>query len=59
MNYKVDFQIHCGPAQGAFNQSALGREFPSWRQRHADEIGLALLEQTADLLNRRLSVMMG
>ncbi|WP_417694851.1 ACP S-malonyltransferase [Roseibium sp.] len=57
MDYKVDFQVHCGPAQGAFNQSAVGTAFQSWRQRHADEIGLALLEETASLLNRRFSVM--
>lgn len=57
MDYKVDFQVHCGPAQGAFNQSAVGTAFQSWRKRHADEIGLALLEETASLLNRRFSVM--
>lgn len=57
MEHKVDFQIHCGPAQGAFNQWVAGTELESWHRRHVDDIGLNLLEQTADLLNRRLSVM--
>lgn len=54
---KVDFQIHCGPAQGAFNQWVAGTALESWRNRHVDTIGLQLLEETADLLNRRLSVL--
>lgn len=59
MTRKVDFQVHCGPAQGAFNQWIAGTELESWRNRHADTIGLHMLEQTADLLNRRLSVLAG
>lgn len=56
---KVDFQVHCGPAQGAFNQWVAGSSLEAWQNRHADAIGLHLLEQTADLLNRRLSVFTG
>ncbi|MDJ0933255.1 ACP S-malonyltransferase [Breoghania sp.] len=55
--HKVDFQIHCGPALGAFNQWVAGTELQSWRNRHADTIGLKLLEETADLLNGRLSAL--
>ncbi len=57
MSRKVDFQIHCGPALGAFNQWVAGTELESWRNRHADTIGLQLLGETADLLNRRLSAL--
>ncbi|WP_321342044.1 ACP S-malonyltransferase [Breoghania sp.] len=57
MSRKVDFQIHCGPAQGAFNQWVAGTDLESWRNRHADTIGLQLLDETADLLNRRLSAL--
>jgi trans-AT polyketide synthase/acyltransferase/oxidoreductase domain-containing protein len=57
--HKVDFQVHCGPAQGAFNQWVEGTELQSWRNRHVDTIGLRLLDETAELLNRRLSVLMG
>ncbi len=59
MEHKVDFQIHCGPAQGAFNQWVAGTDLETWRGRHVDEIGHRLLDGTADLLNRRLSVMLG
>ncbi|GAB2187695.1 ACP S-malonyltransferase [Roseibium sp. LAB1] len=59
MTRKVDFQVHCGPAQGAFNQWVEGTELQSWRNRHVDVIGLRLLEETAALLSRRLSDLMG
>ncbi|MCC2529925.1 ACP S-malonyltransferase [Bacillus velezensis] len=51
---KVDFQIHCGPALGAFNQWVKGTELESWKNRHADGIGLRLMEETATLLNQKL-----
>lgn len=51
---KVDFQIHCGPALGAFNQWVKGTELESWKNRHADDIGMRLMEETASLLNQKL-----
>jgi len=59
LDHKVDFQVHCGPAQGAFNAFVVGTGLEDWRARHADEIGLRLLEGAADVLNRRVSVMLG
>jgi len=59
LDHKVDFQVHCGPAQGAFNAFATGTEIEDWRARHADEIGLRLLEGAAEVLNRRVSAMLG
>ncbi len=56
ISHKVDFQVHCGPAQGAFNQWVAGTELESWRNRHVDDLAMRLLADTADLLNRRLSV---
>ena len=56
---KVDFQIHCGPALGAFNQWMAGSAMQSWRNRHADEIALHLLEETAGLLSRRFALLTG
>ncbi len=47
---KVDFQIYCGPALGAFNQWVADSELSSWRQRHADGLALRLMSATADLL---------
>jgi trans-AT polyketide synthase/acyltransferase/oxidoreductase domain-containing protein len=50
---KVDFQIHCGPALGAFNQWVKGTPLEDWRNRHADEIGERLMREAAVLLERR------
>lgn len=57
--HKVDYQIHCGPALGAFNQWVLGTELEHWRNRHIDQIGEMLLNETAALLNRRISELVG
>ena len=48
---KVDFQIHTGPALGAFNQWVKGTPLEDWRNRHADEIGLKLMCETSNLLD--------
>ncbi|TYS11718.1 ACP S-malonyltransferase [Bacillus subtilis] len=54
---KVDYQIHCGPALGAFNQWAKGSELENWRSRHVDEIGKTLMTETAALLHERMQSM--
>ena len=59
LEHKVDFQIHCGPAQGAFNQWVAGTDLQSWRARHVDDIALRLLDATAHMLNRRFNEMTG
>lgn len=59
MDHKVDFQIHCGPALGAFNQAVAGSELQNWRQRHVDVIAQQLLDQTAALLSGRIAIMLG
>ena len=48
---QTDFQIHSGPALGAFNQWVKGTELENWRNRHVDEIGLKIMRDTADFLN--------
>jgi trans-AT polyketide synthase/acyltransferase/oxidoreductase domain-containing protein len=53
---RVDFQVHCGPSLGAFNQWVKGTELEDWRRRHADQMGERLMQETADLLNRRFQV---
>jgi trans-AT polyketide synthase/acyltransferase/oxidoreductase domain-containing protein len=50
---KVDYQIHCGPALGAFNQWAKGTDLENWRNRHVDEIGRRLMLAAAKLLSSR------
>lgn len=50
---KIDYQVHCGPALGAFNQWVKGSRLENWRQRHVDEIAVMLMNETAKLLNQR------
>lgn len=57
MNDKVNFQVHTGPALGAFNQWVKGTELENWRNRHADEIGILLMREAAKLLKASLSRM--
>ena len=56
-DHKLDFQIHCGPALGAFNQWVAGSELVSWRARHVDQLGQYLMDETAALLVRRFAAM--
>lgn len=50
---KVDYQVHCGPALGAFNQWVKGTIFENWKNRHVDEIGQKIMVETAEYLNER------
>jgi trans-AT polyketide synthase, acyltransferase and oxidoreductase domains len=52
--YRVDFQVHCGPALGAFNQWVRGTAKECWRNRHVDEIGELMMRETAACLEQRL-----
>jgi trans-AT polyketide synthase/acyltransferase/oxidoreductase domain-containing protein len=52
-----DYQIHCGPAMGAFNQWVKGTELESWRNRRVAEIAEHIMQATAELLNRRFREM--
>lgn len=52
---KVDFQIHCGPAQGSFNQWVKGTELESWKNRHVDQMAEKLMQGAAEIFEQRLS----
>lgn len=52
---KVDYQIYCGPAMGAFNQCVKGTLLEDWRARHVDTIAEFLMKSTAELLQARMS----
>ena len=52
-----DYQIHCGPAMGAFNQWAKGTRFEDWRNRHADEIAEALMRGAAEIFQAAFATM--
>ncbi|MDN7159168.1 PfaD family polyunsaturated fatty acid/polyketide biosynthesis protein [Paraburkholderia megapolitana] len=46
----VNYQVHTGPALGAFNQWVKGTALEPWEQRHIDRIAIALLDATASRL---------
>lgn len=51
---KVNFQIHTGPALGAFNQWVKGTSLESWRNRHVDQIGIKIMNEAAIMLQEQL-----
>jgi len=51
---KLNYQIHCGPALGAFNQWVKGTKFEHWGQRNVASIGMMLMEEAAVLLTHRV-----
>lgn len=55
---QVDYQVHCGPALGAFNQWVKGTPWENWRERHVDAIAKKLITETAEVLNKKFTVMM-
>ena len=56
---RVDYQVHCGPALGAFNQWVKGTELERWRTRHVADIADRLMTATAAVLNARFREMQG
>ncbi len=54
-NNRVDYQVHTGPALGAFNQWVKGSELESWRKRHVGEIAEKLMRETAELLSSQIN----
>lgn len=50
---QVDYQVHCGPALGAFNQWVKGTQLEKWQNRHVDQIGMKIMQDTATLMGQR------
>ena len=55
LSKKVNFQVHTGPALGAFNQWVKNTSLASSRNRHVDEIGIKIMDGAATLMKERLS----
>jgi trans-AT polyketide synthase/acyltransferase/oxidoreductase domain-containing protein len=51
--HRVNYQIFCSPALGAFNQWVKGTDLEDWRNRHVDRIAVHLMRETALYMNRR------
>ena len=50
---KDNFQIHCGPALGSFNQWVQGTLYQDWKSRHVVEITELLFTQACSLLQKQ------
>ncbi len=53
----VDYQIHCGPALGAFNRWVRGTNLENWRSRHVAVIADRLMSGAAQVLSLRLAAL--
>ncbi len=51
----VDYQVHTGPALGAFNQWVQGTALEDWRRRHVDGLADHLLAGCCDYIGRRIA----
>ncbi|MEU7693424.1 ACP S-malonyltransferase [Microbispora hainanensis] len=51
---RANYQIHCGPAMGAFNRFVRGSELEDWRDRHVDVIAERLMTGAARCLDGRI-----
>ncbi|WP_152378748.1 ACP S-malonyltransferase [Paenibacillus brasilensis] len=51
----VDYQVYCGSALGAFNQWVKGTDISVWKNRHVDEIGEKIMNETAKMLNQKFN----
>ncbi|MQA94871.1 MAG: PfaD family polyunsaturated fatty acid/polyketide biosynthesis protein [Streptosporangiales bacterium] len=47
---RVNFQVHCGPAMGAFNRYAAGTALADRRARHVDVVAESLMRGAAERL---------
>ncbi|EWC61511.1 Malonyl CoA-acyl carrier protein transacylase [Actinokineospora spheciospongiae] len=47
---RVNYQIQCGPAIGAFNRFAAGTDLQDWRARHVEVIAERLMSGAAEVL---------
>lgn len=56
---QANYQVHTGPALGAFNQWVKGSELEHWRNRHVDDMGIRLMESAAQLLEMKFHTLMG
>jgi trans-AT polyketide synthase, acyltransferase and oxidoreductase domains len=58
-NQKVNYQVHCGPALGAFNQWVKGTPLEPWRHRHVDVLADMIMEGAATVLQTQLQRWLG
>lgn len=55
---KVNYQVHCGPALGAFNQWVKGTGLEKWENRHVDKIAIKLLQEAMNVLQNQYKIIL-
>ncbi len=55
--HRVDYQIHTGPALGAFNRWVQGTPWENWRARHVDQIGERLMIDAGKVISHQLEAL--
>jgi trans-AT polyketide synthase/acyltransferase/oxidoreductase domain-containing protein len=56
---RVDYQVQCGPALGAFNQWVKDTPREPWRARRVAELGDAIMAGAAEILEKRFAALAG
>ncbi|MGV9388608.1 ACP S-malonyltransferase [Streptomyces olivaceus] len=56
---RANYQVHCGPAAGAFNRCVAGTALEPWRERHVERIAELLMTGAARVLDERLAAYAG
>ncbi len=54
---KVNYQVHCGPALGSFNQWVKGTPLEPWRNRQVADIAERIMTGAAEVLTKRYAEM--
>ncbi|MGQ4336339.1 hypothetical protein [Streptomyces hayashii] len=52
---RANYQVHCGPAAGAFNRFVRGTALEPWPERHVERIADLLMTGAARVLRERLA----
>lgn len=52
---RANYQVHCGPAAGAFNRCVRGTALEPWPERHVERIADLLMSGAARVLRERLA----
>lgn len=52
---KINYQVHCGPALGAFNQRVKATRLEHWRDRHVADLAEFIMQEAAVLMNQRFA----
>lgn len=53
-NRRIDYQVYCSPALGAFNQLVKGTDMEKWINRHVEVIGQYIMDGAEKLIRKKI-----